>query len=646
MKLILRLLKILAALLAIFCIGVFFAWRFYFTDANSRGFAEAATGVLAVLEPPPPGVSGRPFFAKLRIAKADGLADELLGREIDFAFLPPHHARLEAEVDGQRFAIGRNGEEIWIAAPDKDLFIAGAEDVPRFKSNPASALPADLPPLILPFDPELLKALPAIVDAGAPEERALADGGTARVHRGMLKPGARNRFDLPGGTFTFGIRPADGIPAVIGYADGAGLDIEIELLGARVGAAGEAPPQGWGIPAPAGAPVERVALAHLQRFAEAAVGAMGGEIAPLPAATGEKVLVARSGEGRLELHDGVRVLFVKGTPEEMGAQQGELLRGEVRSVVERILYGVGVGSSFDKGRWFFEEIEDAQARLMAHMDPRYLREMDALAAAAGLEKEEVRLANFFPELFHCSGFAIHGPATEGGTLYHGRVLDYLRGVGLEQNAAVAIVQPDQGNAWVNLGYAGFIGSITAMNEKGIAIGEMGGRGEGNWDGKPMAQLMREVMEKASTLGEAVEIMRRGPRTCEYYYVISDAHADRAVGIAATPDTFETVYSGESHPKLPHAIGGAVLMSSGDRYEELARRVQAGHGTFDAQGALDLMTRPVCMNSNIQSALFAPQTLDFWIANADGENVASHTRYTKFNLGDLLKSAPAPAAAAR
>ena len=49
----------------------------------------------------------------------------------------------------------------------------------------------------------------------------------------------------------------------------------------------------------------------------------------------------------------------------------------------------------------------------------------------------------------------------------------------------------------------------------------------------------------------------------------------------------------------------------------------------------LMTKPVCMSSNIQSVLFAPDTLDFWVANADGQNVASHTRYTKYNLRELL-----------
>jgi hypothetical protein len=262
--------------------------------------------------------------------------------------------------------------------------------------------------------------------------------------------------------------------------------------------------------------------------------------------------------------------------------------------------------------------------------------MDALADAAGLPHEEVRLANFFPELFHCSGFALFGKATEGGRMYHGRILDYMRGMGLEQHAVVMVFQPDQGNAWVNVSYAGFVGSVTAMNEKHLAMGEMGGRGEGRWDGKPMAELVREVMEKANTLDEAVEIMRKGPRTCEYYYVISDAKAKRAVGIAATSDKFETIWPGQSHPLLPHAVEDAVLMSAGDRYEELTRRVQAAYGKLDAQGARDLMKRPVCMTSNLHCALFAPDTLDFWIANADSQNPAAHTRFTHYNLVELLQ----------
>jgi len=220
--------------------------------------------------------------------------------------------------------------------------------------------------------------------------------------------------------------------------------------------------------------------------------------------------------------------------------------------------------------------------------------------------------------------------------YHGRVLDYMRGIGMENNAAVIVFQPDEGNEWVNISYAGFVGSVTAMNAKQISIGEMGGRGEGNWDGKPMAQLIREVMEKASTLDEAIAIMRRASRTCEYYCVIADGNAHTAVGIAATPTNFDVIHTGEAHPRLPHAIKDAVLMSADDRYEELAKRVQAQAGQFDADSARDLMTRPVCMTSNIHSVLFAPDMLDFWVANADSANPASHTRYTHYNPAELLK----------
>jgi hypothetical protein len=57
----------------------------------------------------------------------------------------------------------------------------------------------------------------------------------------------------------------------------------------------------------------------------------------------------------------------------------------------------------------------------------------------------------------------------------------------------------------------------------------------------------------------------------------------------------------------------------------------------------LMTRPVCMTSNIQSVLFAPDTLDFWVANADSKNVASHTRFTHYNLKELLRAGAGPSA---
>jgi len=598
-------------------------------------FGDALQKLAALIEPPA-GAPAPTISSTLVVSRADGLPKDLLGREFDFAWQAPNRLRLTGDLNGDRYAAGRDGEVLWIHAPGKNFGVVGKPGLPRFAAEPDVIDDTRLGRWKLPMPREQLLLLPLLCKVERGEDELL-DGVTCRVLRATPQPQAIEALKLPEGTLHLWIRPADGLPARLGWADGKTLFVTLDLQNFKQGPARER--DGWAIPSRPGDKIDTVPLGHLVRFAETTPAMLNNQIPTLGPVTGERKLIASHGTGRLEEHDGTKVLFLKGTPEEMGAQHGTLMRAEVGNLVDRVLYGVGVGSSFAKARWFFGEIEEATGRFGKFVDPRYTREMDAMASAAGVARPEARLANFFPELFHCSGFAVFGDAAQG-RIFHGRVLDYMKGVGLEQNAVVIIHQPDQGYAWANVGYAGFVGSVTAMNARHISIGEMGGRGEGQWDGKPMAQLMREVMEKAATLDEAVEIMRRGPRTCEYYYVIADGKTKRAVGIAATPTKFEVIQPNQAHPQLPHPVKDAVLMSAGDRYEELARRVKGGFGRFDAGAARDLMTRPVCMTSNIHSVLFAPDTLDFWVANADGKNVASHTRYTHYNLAKLLTPMPA------
>lgn len=594
---------------------------------------------MAIVEPPagtaPPAVS-----ATLKVIGADGLPEQAVGHEIRLSFQAPDRIRIAFEIEGRQLEMGREGQQLWCYAPRKAFGIVGSADVPRFATRPDSVDRSPLPPFMLPVPREQLILLPLLMQLDAlPSETV--DGARCFGMRGRPQPQAIEALKIPDGELRIWVRESDYLPARLDLRDGRGRRLALEFRGIEL--AESRPAGAWRLEAPPGARVETVALAHVRRFLPAALSILS--LKPIPAlgpATGTRRLLAAEGEGRLEDHDGTKVLFLKGTPEEMGRQHGVLLRREARNLVDRILYGVGVGSSFEKGRWFLGEIEEAQRRLAPFLDERHLREMDALADAAHLDREEVRLANLFPELFHCSGFALFGRATAGGRMYHGRILDYMRGIGLEPNAVVIVHQPEVGHAWVNVSYGGFVGSVTAMNERRISLGEMGGRGEGQWDGKPMSLLVREVMEKASTLEEGIEIMRRGPRTCEYYYVMADGNSKRAAGIAATPGSFEVIGPGQAHPRLPHAIEDAVLLSAGDRYEKLVERVRERYGSIDAQAALRLMERPVAMKSNIHSALFAPETLDLWVANADSENVASHCRFTHYNLAELLQPPAAPA----
>jgi len=344
----------------------------------------------------------------------------------------------------------------------------------------------------------------------------------------------------------------------------------------------------------------------------------------------------RTENGLLTYINKNRVLIVRGTPSEIGTTHGKLLKTEIRKMIDATLFTVGWVYTIERKRWFIDDMRNAYQRLEPYIPDRFQNEMTAIAESTGFPLEEIRLSNVFPALFHCSGFAVFGAATQGGVLLHGRVLDYMTEIGLQYDAVVFVIEPYRGNAFVNIGYAGFIGSVSGMNDKQVAFGEMGGRGEGDWDGMPMAFLMREGLEKAASLDEALTIFRETPRTCEYYYVISDGKIPDARGLSTTPERFEIIKPNQFHERLPHPQKDAVLMSGDDRYEKLVERVKKDYGKLDAEKAIHLMDRPVAMTSNLHNVLFAPQTLEFWVANAGSNTPAANEPYTHYAMKDLLQ----------
>ena len=173
----------------------------------------------------------------------------------------------------------------------------------------------------------------------------------------------------------------------------------------------------------------------------------------------------------------------------------------------------------------------------------------------------------------------------------------------------------------------------------------------------MTLLIREALEKASTLEEAQKIFKDTPRTCEYYYVISDAKSKKACGVYATPKQIRFVNPGESYgfmeqPETPRNDSGgkksvisnftiqsspfqtlilsadkkvlsflntppedSVIISGVDRYKFFADRLKEKYGQVDAQLLQEMIKRPVAMKSNLHDAIFHPATLEAWVANA-------------------------------
>lgn len=379
---------------------------------------------------------------------------------------------------------------------------------------------------------------------------------------------------------------------------------------------------------------ERVEAGDMDRSLAAALRIATLQLKPVESEPDAK---RSEGNGSLEIQDGWRVLRLRGKPYDIGFQHGCLLAPNIKRLCDRIVFGVGFYYSIEKGRWFIADATKLVERQRPFIAPEYFEELRGLADGAGLPLALVQAANIFPEFFHCSGAAVFGKATKGGTLLHARVLDYMTEVGLQDEAVLMAIEREGARRFVNVSYAGFIGSVTGMNEKQVAIGEMGGRGEGNWDGTPMSFLLRGALENCDTLEQALDYMRTKPRTCEYYYVVSDGKSRTARGVAATPEKFEVVAPGQAVPLLPDPVEDAVLLSAGDRYKQLVKRTREAHGKIGPEEFQRLIARPVAARSNLHNAIFEPSALRLWIAHATRHNPACDEPYAEYTWPRLFGS---------
>jgi predicted choloylglycine hydrolase len=361
-------------------------------------------------------------------------------------------------------------------------------------------------------------------------------------------------------------------------------------------------------------------------------------------------VVARCGKGYLEKIDGYHVLHVKGTPYEMGYQHGALLKEDCKSLLNH-LFDDKLKTKKIEYLGLEAPIKQAVSAIFEvqrpYIPPRYIEEMQGLADALEIDPQTVFVANSIPEFFHCSGFALLAEISQPGTLLHGRVLDYGVDWRLQEHAVLIVAEPEGHIPFVNVTYAGFVGSVSGMNDDQVSIGEMGGSGQGKWAGSPMAFLVRRVLEEAHSLEDAVEIFKTSKRTCEYYFVIADAKSNSAAGVEGSADRFTSIAPGESHPELPTPIPHTVLLSQGDRYTNLCRITQSGlseHGKFSIDQAIRLMDAPVAMKSNLHNVLFAPGLGKLWVANASADKQpAWKQKYFEFDFKALLEE-PFPGSA--
>ncbi|HEC95329.1 MAG TPA: hypothetical protein ENI45_05125 [Thermoplasmatales archaeon] len=244
-----------------------------------------------------------------------------------------------------------------------------------------------------------------------------------------------------------------------------------------------------------------------------------------PQATGcisEVSLSASLKNGWVKEQDGVKILHLNGSYYEMGYQHGMLLREEC---VEDLRAFLSFAESYGYNYSDFVELWDI---VKEYIPNEYKDEMRGLADGADVPFEWVAVGNIIAVWVHCSGFAAWGPATVDGKLYQMRSLDFpvnirdpVTGRYLQENSVLIVREPSNGFASMDPSFAGFVGSLGGLNEKGIATEVLSSWSNDEWcNGVPMMFRQRMVLDHSSTITDAIDILISN-KTCGWNFIVSD-----------------------------------------------------------------------------------------------------------------------------
>ncbi|APS39660.1 MULTISPECIES: C45 family autoproteolytic acyltransferase/hydolase [Salegentibacter] len=152
-------------------------------------------------------------------------------------------------------------------------------------------------------------------------------------------------------------------------------------------------------------------------------------------------------------------------------------------------------------------------------------------------------------LVGCTSFAAWDDKTEDGQLLLGRNFDFYAGDEFAEEKIAAFVNPDKGHKFMMYTWAGMIGSVSGLNEKGISVTINAGKSKIPLQAKtPISLVAREILQYATSTTEAIEIAKKREVFVSESIMVGSAKEGRAILIEVAPGNFG-VFEVENSNKL-------------------------------------------------------------------------------------------------
>ncbi|MHA1687831.1 MAG: C45 family autoproteolytic acyltransferase/hydrolase [Promethearchaeota archaeon] len=364
----------------------------------------------------------------------------------------------------------------------------------------------------------------------------------------------------------------------------------------------------------------------------------------------------------------LNILHLKGTPHEIGFQHGILLSEEIKngavSIYADPLKAEGVRNPLMKmigklylNKKIYKPTEQAQPK-------EIIEQLKGIAEGSGVPYSTIFKANHHtsvkmvmtPIIFKstekkfnkmgifikpaCSTFVATKKATLNGETIVGRNTDYSGIQEWPTYQTISFVEPSDGFKYVQIGTAGVLLWAPGMNENGIVVcGHYMIYDDIDPRGWCIPAFTDAILRTAENLDDAINILKKYPRGVSCGFVVTDGKSKNAFAaeVSTGKPTIRWLEEGhvimtnmavsEEKRKIDFVSRYNLNEGCPARYKRLEQLIKSNWGKINPSLAAEFMGDHVryttgternaygilAVDDNVNSIVFAPERLKFWVA---------------------------------
>lgn len=305
---------------------------------------------------------------------------------------------------------------------------------------------------------------------------------------------------------------------------------------------------------------------------------------------------------------------LRGTPEEIGYAHSRLLHREMVENEGTLYRQFETFVPVAPLRWLIVDVSRLQFRAVDRGMPDE-RRREIAAQALGFSPDpyegfmptyhrlvflqslyDIMLSFEHSPLLGCTSFALTDGASAGGHAILARNFDFEAGPIFDTGKAVFLVRQEGRIPYASVAWPGLVGAVSGLNLEGLGVVVHGARArEARPEGEPVVHTMRDLLGRARTTAEAIELLRTRPPMVPHMVMLIDATGDAAVA-ERVPGAELHVRRGRGKVPLTNHLEGPLAMDPSNK------RVEAQTSTMPRRRRLDEILANLPPGATVQDAV--------------------------------------------